>query len=187
MSNLYLPSFCLKPFPLVLSLLDHVKSHSHSCSLFSTSGPHKGLLEAFSSPGWRAPTLSAYPCREGFLVLFVSLLWTGSNSSEFFLCWRLSSPGRLSQEQRGRITSFDLLVTILLMQPRIHLAFWTARAQCLLMLSLSSTNTPKSFSSGLLSSHSPPNLYLCLRLPQPTCMTLPLSLLNFMKLAWVPL
>jgi len=56
---------------------------------------------------------------------------------------------------------------LLLMQPRIQLAFWAASAHCRLMLSFSSTSTPKSF-SGLLSSHSPPSLYLCLGLPRPT-------------------
>ena len=50
------------------------------------------------------------------------------------------------------------------MQPRIRLPFWAASAHCQLMLSFSSTSTPKSFSSGLLSSHSPPSLYLCLGL-----------------------
>ncbi|PKU40783.1 testosterone 17-beta-dehydrogenase 3-like [Limosa lapponica baueri] len=39
----------------------------------------------------------------------------------------------------------------------MQLAFWAASAHCRLMLSFSSTNTPKSFSSGLLSSHSLPN------------------------------
>jgi len=65
------------------------------------------------------------------------------------------------------------------MQPRIWLAFWTGSAHCWLILSFSSTSTPKS-SSGLLSSYSPPSLYLCLGLPRPTCRTLHLALLNFM-------
>jgi len=66
-------------------------------------------------------------------------------------------------EYRGRIPSLDLLATLLLMKPRIRLAFWAASAHCRLMLSFSSTSTPKSFSSGLLSSHSSPSLYLCFR------------------------
>ena len=45
-------------------------------------------------------------------------------------------------EQRGKITSLDLLVTLLSMQPRIWLAFWAASAHCWLMLSLSSADTP---------------------------------------------
>jgi len=58
--------------------------------------------------------------------------------------------------------------------------FLAASAHCQLTLSFSSTSTPKSLSSGLLSSHSLPNLYLCLGLPLPMCRTLHLALLNFM-------
>ena len=60
----------------------------------------------------------------------------------------------------GRRTSLDLLVMLLLMQPRIQSAFWAASTHCQLTFSLSSVRIPKSFSSGLLSSHSPPKLYL---------------------------
>jgi len=35
--------------------------------------------------------------------------------------------GLTREEQRGRITSLDLLPTLLLMQPRIWLALWAAR------------------------------------------------------------
>ncbi|KAK4831169.1 hypothetical protein QYF61_015639 [Mycteria americana] len=73
---------------------------------------------------------------------------------------------------------------LLLMQPRIRLAFWAAHAHYQVMLSFSSTNTPKSFSSGLLSIHSLPSLYLCLGLPRPMCRTLHLALLNFMRFTW---
>ena len=52
-----------------------------------------------------------------------------------------------------------------LMQPRARLAFWAANAHCWLTLSFSPTSTPKSFSSGLLSSRSPPSLCLCLGCP----------------------
>ena len=38
-----------------------------------------------------------------------------------------------------------------------------------------------------LKPHSPPNLYLCLRLPWPRCRTLHLALLNFIRLAWAHL
>ena len=65
---------------------------------------------------------------------------------------------------------------LLLMQPRIQLTFRAACAHCQLMLSLSSNDAPKSFSSRLLSSHSLPNLYLCLGLPWPRCRTLHLAL-----------
>ncbi|KAK4812332.1 hypothetical protein QYF61_017109 [Mycteria americana] len=59
--------------------------------------------------------------------------------------------GLTRAEQRGRITSLDLLATLLFMQPRIWLAFWAASAHCQLTSSFSSTSTPKSFSAGLLS------------------------------------
>ncbi|KAK4829642.1 hypothetical protein QYF61_005935 [Mycteria americana] len=73
--------------------------------------------------------------------------------------------GLTRAEQRGRIPSLALLATLLWMQPRIRLAFWAASAHCQVMLSFSSTNTPKSFSSGLPSIPSLPSLYLCLGLP----------------------
>jgi len=73
------------------------------------------------------------------------------------------------------------------MQPRIWLACWTASVHCQVMFSFSSTNTPKSFSSWLLSIRSPSSLYLCLGLPQPMCRTFCLALLNFMSFAWAHL
>jgi len=87
----------------------------------------------------------------------------------------------LSPEQRGRITSLALLVMLFLMQPRIQLAFWAASTHCLVTLSFSSTSTPKSFSSGLLSIPSSPSLYCYQRLLQPRCRTLLLALLNLMR------
>jgi len=69
------------------------------------------------------------------------------------------------------------------MQPRVRLAFLAASAHCQLMLSFLSTSTAKSFSSGLLSIHSLPSLYLCLGLPQPMCLTLHVTMLNFMRFA----
>jgi len=48
--------------------------------------------------------------------------------------------GLTRAEQRGRITSLDLLVMLLLMQPRIWLAFQAASAHCWLMLNLLSTD-----------------------------------------------
>ena len=50
---------------------------------------------------------------------------------------------------------------LFLMQPRIWLAFWAVSTHFWVMLSFSSTSTPKSFSSELLSILSPPSLYLC--------------------------
>ena len=87
----------------------------------------------------------------------------------------------------GRITSPVLLVTLLLMQPRTQLALWAASTHFQLILNLLSTDTPKSFSSGLFSSHFLFNLYLCLGSCQSRCRTLHLALLNFMRLAWAHL
>ena len=60
--------------------------------------------------------------------------------------------GGLSRaEQRGRIPSLDLLLTLLDTQPRTRVAFWAASTRCWLMWSFSSPSTPKSFPSGLFS------------------------------------
>ena len=91
--------------------------------------------------------------------------------------------GLTRAEYRGRIPSLDLLAMLLLMQPRAQLAFWAARAHCCVILSFLSTSTLTSFSAGLLSIHSLPNLSLCLGLPRPMCRTLHLALLNFLMFA----
>ena len=62
---------------------------------------------------------------------------------------------------QGQNLSLNILPMLLLIQPRVQLAFCAASTCCRLILSLSSTNTPKYF-SGLLSSCSPPSFYLCL-------------------------
>ncbi|XP_068788224.1 uncharacterized protein [Struthio camelus] len=87
---------------------------------------------------------------------------------------------RLHQE-RGRITSLDLLPTLCLMHPRRPLAFLATRAHCCLMLHLLSTGTPRSFFMELLSSRSTPSLYWCMGLFLPRCRTLHLPLLNFRR------
>ena len=69
---------------------------------------------------------------------------------------------QLGSHKSGVEGENHLLVTLLLMQPRIRLAFWPAGVHCRVTLSFSSANTPKSFSAGLLSVHSLPSLYLCL-------------------------
>ena len=66
------------------------------------------------------------------LIIFVALLWNCSENSMSFLCWgpqnwmQYSRWGLTRAEQRDRITALGLLVTLLSMQPRIHLAFWIA-------------------------------------------------------------
>ena len=106
------------------------------------------------SPGWRASVLSACPHRSGVPSL-VSFLWPSSRQTPPGLCLSctaarcgvLSTPGEASpvQSRGGRITFLDLLAMLLLMQPRILLAFWAARACCCLMSSLPFTSTPGSF------------------------------------------
>ena len=73
---------------------------------------------------------------------------------------------------------------VLLVQPRIQLAFWAVSTHCQVMLSFLLTDTHKSFLAVLLSIHYLPSLYLCLKLPLPTCRTLHLALLNFMRFTW---
>ena len=67
------------------------------------------------------------------------------------------------------------------MHPRMPLAFLAARAHCWLMVNLSSTSTPRSLSTELLSSRSTPSLYWCMGLFLPRCRTLHLPLLNFIR------
>jgi len=61
------------------------------------------------------------------------------------------------------------------------LAFLASRAHCWLMVNLSSTRTPRSLSSELLSSRSTPSLYWCIGLFLPRCRTLHLPLLNLIR------
>ena len=87
------------------------------------------------------------------------LSWAGTSStrpgcSELHPTWPWTLPGR-GQPQ----LLWALLAMLVLMQPRIWLAFLAASAHCWLMLSFSSTSTPKCFSSELLSGHSPPTLF----------------------------
>ena len=64
----------------------------------------------------------------------------------------------------------------------IPLAFLVAtRAHGWLMVNLSSTSTPRSLSTELLSSKSAPSLYWCMGLLLPRCRTLHLPLLNFIR------
>lgn len=73
------------------------------------------------------------------------------------------------------ITCLSLLVILLLMQPKIHFAFWATNTHCLLMFTFSSTSNPKFFSLGMLAVHFLPSLFSCLELPRPRCVTVHLS------------
>jgi len=66
--------------------------------------------------------------------------------------------------------------------PRLPLAFLETRAHCWIMVNLSSTRTPRSLSTELLSRRSAPILYSYMRLCLPRCRTLHLPLLNFIRL-----
>ncbi|PKU44118.1 hypothetical protein llap_5595 [Limosa lapponica baueri] len=96
------------------------------------------------------------------LIIFMALLWTCSSRSMSFLYWghqswmQCSRRGLTKAEQRGSH----------LQQHAGHASFdaakdmvgflGTASARCQLMSNFSSTNTPKSFSTGLLSIPSSP-------------------------------
>ena len=69
--------------------------------------------------------------------------------------------GGVSHESgaEGENPPLALLPTLLWVQPSTRLAFWAVSARCWLTVSFPSTNTPKPFSSGLLSIHSSPRLY----------------------------
>ena len=78
----------------------------------------------------------------------------------------------------GTIISLALLVTLLLMQPRILLAFQAETACCQLISSLLSTRITKA-SEGLISRNSSQSLGL----PWPKCKALHLALLNLIRLS----
>lgn len=61
------------------------------------------------------------------------------------------------------------------------LVFWTMSAHYWLMLSFSSAITPESFSTVWLSVTSPPNMQVCLGLPQSGHRTSHFALLSFMR------
>ena len=64
------------------------------------------------------------------------------------------------------------------MHPSKPLVFLAIRAHCWLMANLLSTRKRRSYSAGLLSSWTAPNLYWCIRLFLPRCRTLYLPFLN---------
>jgi len=78
-----------------------------------------------------------------------------------------------------------LLATPLLMQFRMHqkIIMWAASTHCWLMLSFSSTRTPRSFSAELLSRSFSPSLHTYLGLTRPKC-----KILHFARFAlWTTL
>ena len=152
-SSLNLPSSSLKPLSLVLLL--HVLTKS--LSLQVQEGRYKISLEP-SLLQAEKPRLCQPALTGGAFQPSDHLHGTPSEPLEQLHVLVLKAPeldtvfqvGLKRTELRGRITSLDLLVILLLMQSRIQMAFWAARARCLLMLRLSSTDIPKSFSVGAL-------------------------------------
>ena len=161
-SNVNLPSFSLKTFPLVLSLSTHVKScFSHVYKLSSnTARPQCGLPAAFSFPSWTSPAplaclhtsdtpalgSSSWPSPLDPLQKLHIFPMLGPETWMEYSFWDLSRA-----EKRGTIIPLLCWPFLFLMEPRISLAFWAASPLCRLMSSFSSTRTPTFFSAGLLS------------------------------------
>ena len=99
------------------------------------------------------------------------LYWGTQRWTQYSRC------GLNSAEERGRITSLNLLATLHLMKPRIPSTTVAARAHCWLMFILVSTMTPMDFSAKLLSRRSASSIYWCLGLFLPRCRTLHFALL----------
>lgn len=108
--------------------------------------------------------------------LFISLLyWQAQN-------WTQRSRGSLSCAERSEgVTTLHLLPILCLMQPRMLLAFFAARAHYSLMFHLMSSSTPRSSSTRLLSSWVEPSTCCCLGLFLSTCRTQHLLSLDILK------
>lgn len=163
---------------------------SYKASLVDTGRLQKYLDGVSSS--LNNPTLSACFQGRGVPSLW-SALWPSSGptpTGPYLSCAgnpraRHSTLGRVWAEQsraEGYNPSLDMLSMLLLLQPWTELPFWAASAHYQVISSLSSTSTPKSLSSELLSVLSFLTLHWYWELPQPKCRTLCLALLNFMKL-----
>lgn len=125
---------------------------------------------AFSAAGGTTSDLSISLCMKDVPVS-KSFLWPLIALTSVFSCfswtvgannWTQHSQvvGQLtSTEHRARITLFNLLAMLCLMQPRRLLTFFAPRTHFWLMVKLEYTKTHQSFSVKLLSSQLPPNLY----------------------------
>ena len=94
--------------------------------------------------------------------------------------------GLISAEQRGRITSLDLLAILLLMQPKMLLAAFCCKGVLLAHVNLVST---ASSSAKLLSSQAVRSLYWCMALFLPRGRTwhFPLSFVRFLLACFLSL
>ena len=115
------------------------------------------------------PQVSAFPHRRG-VPAFWSLLLPSSGSAlttPRLSCAECSgaghrTPGEVSPEQNRGAESPPSTCWPCLFDAAQDTFGLLGSAHCQVMLSFSSTNNPKSFSSGLLSIHVLPSLYLCL-------------------------
>lgn len=112
-----------------------------------------------TSPNWAVPALSAFPYQRDSGRPY-SHVWPFSGIAS--ICSSVSrteepSTGHSTQmcltraEERGRMTSTDLLALLCLIQPRKLLAFFDMRTHCWLIGNSSPTRTSRFFSAKLLS------------------------------------
>ena len=132
-SSLSLPSSSLKPFSPILSL--HALINSPSPAFLSASFRF-----------WKASIRSAFsscPHRGSASDLWSSL-WCSSGPAPTAPCpCELDAVLQMwCHESRVEGQNRLLLVTLILMQPRIWLAAWAASTHCQLILNFSSINTP---------------------------------------------
>ena len=97
-----------------------------------------------------------------------------SSTSIFFLnsgtqSTQYSKWGYMNTKYSGIMTSFDWLVMLCFVQPRMQFVLLATRAHCWLILSLLSTSTPRSCSAELLFIHFFPSLHWFLVLLHPRC------------------
>ena len=105
----------------------------------------------FLSPGWVSPAPSTFLHRKGASTLWSSSWPPRHLLQELHIFFVLQAPELnkvlkvRSHESRGE--GYNHLpwpaATLLVIQPRIKLAFWVASAHCHLMQSFSSNNSPK--------------------------------------------
>lgn len=110
------------------------------------------------------------------------LVWVSPVCSQY---WKQYSECILTTvEQRGRVTSLELLAVTFLIQPRRLLAFLATRVHC--WLTVKFIRTPISFLAELLSSWPVSKLWWCLGLFLTRCKTWHFPLLGFMRFLSVP-
>lgn len=111
--------------------------------------PPSLFFSLLNSPS--SPSLPSYVWCSSSFIISVDLILSNGSTPLFY--WgaqnwtQHSRCGLPSSEQRGRIPSLDLLVTLLLMQPRISVAFFTARPCCWHMLNSMPNRIPGAFLS----------------------------------------